>query len=214
MELDKALEFSQGFIDRNKGLFKKVVEVPVKIDASYGHAKASSAGEFLPEYYKVRVTGKMVGATVNSNNDGFKEEGLKAALAHIKDLPMNFLHWSDTVVGCITEARWVEATDTFPGHIEVDSVIWPHVASGLFDYIEESNASGKLFLSMECVANTVECASCEEQYPFLDVAHGKSCSHIKAGEARYYLDPVFLGCALIVDPTQPGWADADANIPE
>jgi hypothetical protein len=42
---------------------------------------------------------------------------------------------------------------------------------------------------------------------------GDQCQHMRERSAvRHFIDPVFLGGAVIVPPARPGWAEADATI--
>lgn len=64
--------------------------------------------------------------------------------------------------------------------------------------------------SMECVAESKQCMECEEVFPFYAAAH-ETCKHLGENQKapRRFINPTFLGGALIFPPERPAWADAD-----
>jgi hypothetical protein len=69
---------------------------------------------------------------------------------------------------------------------------------------------------MECIAREVSCAGpdgCGQTTSYEQYLAGATCDHIQQKAAiRQFKNPVFLGGAVIVPPTQPGWADAHASV--
>jgi hypothetical protein len=63
---------------------------------------------------------------------------------------------------------------------------------------------------MECVAEKKQCLECGETFEFAAASH-LTCEHMAASATapRRFINPVFLGGALIFPPKSPAWPDAD-----
>ena len=63
---------------------------------------------------------------------------------------------------------------------------------------------------MECVAEKKQCLQCEEVFAFAAKPH-EVCNHLaeRANAPRRFINPIFLGGALIFPPESPAWRDAD-----
>lgn len=72
--------------------------------------------------------------------------------------------------------------------------------------------------SMECLSRTVQCVGehgCGAQMPYLDALRRTeaACEHVRERSAvRRFVDPVFLGAAVIVPPVKPGWSQATVEV--
>jgi hypothetical protein len=65
---------------------------------------------------------------------------------------------------------------------------------------------------MECISEKLQCLTCDQEFPYMAKAHEK-CEHLAASvkAPRRFVNPVFLGGALIMPPVKPGWSDADVT---
>jgi hypothetical protein len=90
--------------------------------------------------------------------------------------------------------------------------VYPHEAA----VVEMASQLGQLAYSMECVSEQVQCVGphgCGESFPYNEFAAGKCCQHLKERSSiRRLVNPTFLGGAVIVPPTKPGWAEANAMV--
>jgi hypothetical protein len=80
---------------------------------------------------------------------------------------------------------------------------------------------GRLYYSMECIAREMSCQSdethegCGKSFDYVTAMTSpeKTCEHIQSrASARRMVDPSFLGGAVIVPPTQPGWGSANVEV--
>lgn len=101
------------------------------------------------------------------------------------------------------------------------SAIWKWVHPDKVQAIESAADQNRLYYSMECVAREMSCQSdetregCGKSYDYVTamLSPEKCCEHIQArSSARRMVDPSFLGGAVIVPPTQPGWGDARVEV--
>jgi hypothetical protein len=95
--------------------------------------------------------------------------------------------------------------------IQALAVLWganfPNVAKAARD----AHEAEQLWFSMECVAEKKQCLECNEVFPFRAEAH-ETCKHLAvAGAPRRFINPTFLGGALIFPPEKPAWSDADVT---
>jgi hypothetical protein len=101
------------------------------------------------------------------------------------------------------------------------SAVWKWVHPDKVKAIEEASATGRLYYSMECIAREMSCQSdethegCGKSFDYVTAMTQpeKTCEHIQArASARRMVDPSFLGGAVIVPPTQPGWGNANVEV--
>jgi hypothetical protein len=74
---------------------------------------------------------------------------------------------------------------------------------------------------MECIAREMACVTdsghegCGQKFDYIlaMTQPEKTCEHIAARtSARRLIDPCFLGGAVIVPPSQPGWGSANVEV--
>jgi len=67
---------------------------------------------------------------------------------------------------------------------------------------------------MECVSQKVMCVDgCGESFEYAVYNRQEACSHLRERSSiRRFVDPIFLGGALIVPPVQPGWQNAEVEV--
>lgn len=106
-------------------------------------------------------------------------------------------------------------------YIAAVSSVWRWINPQRAAVIEAAAETGKLFYSMECVAEKIECASdgdrtgCGRAFDYMQAMADptSTCEHIASrSSARRMVNPFFLGGAAIVPPVQPGWANAKVDL--
>lgn len=164
----------------------------------------------------VWIAGRYVqGNNPNRNGHYWTSDDLEQGEYTIKHTPMNVLHKWDKPVGTIVETKIVHREDRLQGsdvllpEIQALGVLWaanfPQVASD----VKEAHANKSLHWSMEMVSESKQCLTCERVFPFRAQAH-EVCEHLAASNTapRRFINPVFLGGALIFPPEKPAWPDA------
>lgn len=165
----------------------------------------------------VWIAGRYVQAN-NPNRNGhfWTFDDLQRGERSIRYTPMNVLHKWDRPVGTLVETKIVHREDRVDAsarllpEIQALGVLWaanfPDVAAA----VRASHAAKQLWYSMECIAESKQCMTCENIYPFRAEAH-EVCEHLAASASapRRFINPVFLGGALIFPPERPAWPDAD-----
>jgi hypothetical protein len=162
------------------------------------------------------VVGRYVQANnLNKNGHFWSFDDLKAGENSITHTPVNALHDWDRPIGTVVQTKMVqrevkpEASETFP-EIQALSVIWGANFPEMGQLIKKAHADGELFYSMECVAESKQCLQCERVFPF-HASAAETCEHLgaDANSPRRFINPTFLGAALIFPPDKPAWPDAE-----
>lgn len=171
------------------------------------------------------VAGRYVQANrVNKNGQFWTFDDLQRGERSIQYVPVNALHQWDTAIGTIVQSKIVhreekvpeekeKATERLIPEIQVLGLVWAANFPEIADKIRESNEKKQLWWSMECVAESTQCLTCEEVYPYATAA-AQTCLHMasSAVSPRRYINPTFLGGALIYPPERPAWVDAEAEL--
>lgn len=167
--------------------------------------------------YIKMLKGRLVGADKPNRNGAFWTQGdLQFGLPTVANGPLNVGHKSNVVVGTLLSPKFVEASDVGP-HIETSAMVWRWVRPDLSRAIEDFVEAGKAWLSMECVAQKVQCTGpngCGMTMGYSDALHKteKACEHVRERASyRRMVNPMFLGAAVILPPVEPAWADADLS---
>lgn len=173
------------------------------------------------------LQGRFVGADKpNRNNAYWSADDLELGQTSVTHGPLNWLHEARHVIGTIAEARYVpassdalcyEAAASAPEpHIVASSAIWKWIYPDEGWVVQQASDAGRLWYSMECISEHVQCvgeASCGAQVEYAKYLQGLGCQHMQERSAvRRFVNPTFLGGAVIVPPVRPGWADADAAV--
>ena len=166
------------------------------------------------------VAGRFVQANQpNKNGHFWSYDDLQVGEASIRYTPMNVLHKWDAPVGTFVETKIVHrkdkleaASDRLLPEIQALGVVWAANFPGVANQARAAHAQNKLWYSMECVAEKKQCLECDEVFPFTAAAH-ETCTHLaeRANAPRRFINPVFLGGALIFPPESPAWQDADVT---
>lgn len=104
-------------------------------------------------------------------------------------------------------------------HIVADAAVWRFLFPEQAKTIEKAAEDGALYYSMECISREVACLDtpgrpgCGETFGYGDYDAGRCCQHLRErSSVRRFVDPVFLGGAIIVPPVVPGWTGAEATV--
>lgn len=161
------------------------------------------------------VAGRYVQANnTNKNGHFWTFDDLAAGEASVKHTPVNALHEWDKPIGTVVQTKMIEREAASDGQkypeIQALSVVWGGNFPELANLIKKSHSDGDLFYSMECVAEEKQCLSCERVFPFAATAMD-TCEHLSADTQapRRFINPTFLGAALIFPPEKPAWPDAE-----
>lgn len=164
--------------------------------------------------------------TPNRNNNLWTLEGLQMGQPSIAHSPMNIGHREHHIVGAYVASQLMYPTDGKPAAAAMDSspgqnaYIETLAAFWRFYYPEEMVAveraynEGTLWSSMECVAESVTCASegaCGLTFDYAGPMSNTYCQCMQQGGTIQMNNPHFLAGALVLPPKQPGWAGADVR---
>ncbi len=161
------------------------------------------------------IAGRYVQAdNLNKNGHFWSFDDLKAGEKSITHTPVNALHEWDKPIGTIVQTKMVqrEAADdglAFP-EIQALSVVWGANFPEVAQLIKKAHADKELFYSMECVAESKQCLQCEQVFDYATAALD-TCEHMaaEANAPRRFINPTFLGGALIFPPDKPAWPEAE-----
>lgn len=168
--------------------------------------------------------GRFVGAEAPNRNGAFWSAGdLQMAQGTVTHGPLNWLHDARHVIGTLAKADYVDpgagsqkaAQSPLP-HITATAAIWRWIYPDEAYVVQQASDQEMLWYSMECISREVSCVGergCGDTWTYAQYMAGAACDHIRQrASVRRFKDPIFLGGAVIVPPTRPGWADADARV--
>ena len=162
----------------------------------------------------------------NRNGAYWSTADLELGAPTVAGGPLNWLHDDTKIIGTLLDGNLVRsdketaATSDVGNYIESSAAVWKFLYPRESQLIEKAAADKQLFYSMECVSQNVQCVDgsvegCQEVFAYNDYLtnKGKICSHLReAASAKRFIDPVFLGGAVIIPPVIPGWAHADVEV--
>ena len=159
------------------------------------------------------VAGRYVqGEKANKNGHYWAKEDLTKGEHTIKHVPLNIDHDIEHPVGAFVETKLIErdTAETKLPEIQALACVWAANFPAVASRIRAAHADKKLWFSMECVAERKQCMTCEQEFAYAAKAH-EVCEHLatSAKASRRLINPVFLGGALIMPPSNPAWPDAD-----
>lgn len=161
------------------------------------------------------IAGRYVQANkANKNNDFWSYDDIVVGEQTIKYTPLNVLHKWDRPVGTFVETKIVHRNAAEDGaemlpEVQALAVLWTANFPNIARAAQEAHSVGRLWYSMECTAETTQCMACERTFSFRAAA-GELCEHLaNKTAARRWINPTFLGGALIFPPQSPGWEDAE-----
>jgi 2'-5' RNA ligase len=177
-----------------------------------------------PNEHMLWMQGKFVGAEKANRNGAFwNTADLQLGEPTVKHGPLNWLHEATHVVGTIADAKLIlptteQAAEGGEPHISAVAAVWRWIYPDEAFVIEQASDQGKLWYSMECVSREVACigdGGCGQSFPYMTMIKTPFdvCQHIREkSSTRHFVDPTFLGGAVIVPPVRPGWGEANANV--
>lgn len=170
------------------------------------------------------VAGRYVQANrTNKNGHYWTFDDLQKGQSSIQYVPVNVGHKWDTAVGTIVQSKIVNREEKLDSketavarlipEIQVLGVVWAANYPDIADQVREANDKKQLWWSMECVAESTQCLNCEQVFPYAATA-AQTCVHLASSAVapRRFINPTFLGGALIFPPDKPAWADAEAEL--
>lgn len=188
-----------------------------------GPAGGQLASDVANKHF-LAIQGRYVGANAPNRNGAYwTVADLEFGAPTVSNGPLNWLHDARHVIGTLTAQRLVtedlQNAALEQPHIATSSVLWKWIYPEEAAVVEMASDSGKLYQSMECVSESVQCMSedggCGAEVAYMDyVSRSESaCEHMRerAGTRRF-VNPTFLGSAILVPPVNPGWVDAHASV--
>lgn len=173
------------------------------------------------------LNGRFVEAdTPNRNGAMWTSDDLELAQGTVAGGPLNWLHNETHIIGTLLDGSFVsreaaeKAGATGVGnHITSTAAVWRFLFPREAELIQKASQDAQLYYSMECVSREVMCLDspgnpgCGETFEYADFLGKRACAHLnQRSSARRFVDPIFLGGAIIVPPVQPGWARADVEV--
>jgi 2'-5' RNA ligase len=170
--------------------------------------------------------GRFVGAETPNRNGALWSAGdLEMAKGTVVNGPLNWLHDARHVIGTLAKADYIDPTKTTQSaaaggpkepHITATAAIWRWIYPDEAYVIQQASDQQMLWYSMECISKEVSCVGeggCGNTTSYSAYMAGAACEHVRQrASVRRFVSPVFLGGAVIVPPTRPGWAEADARV--
>lgn len=154
----------------------------------------------------------------NRNGALWTTDDLQIGEATVAGGPLNWLHDDMKIVGSLLDGRLVSGKEAaaagIGNHIVSNAAMWRFLFPKEVDTVEKAAADNALWFSMECVSKQVMCVDgCGEAFDYAVYNRQEACSHLREkSHVRRFVDPIFLGGAIIVPPVQPGWARADVEV--
>lgn len=168
------------------------------------------------------ILGRFVEAdNPNRNGQMWSHADLVMSQPTIQYAPMNVLHQSRNIVGAFIDTEMVypqgDQAQVTNAYIEALGVFWKGVHPETYSVIQAAHQEGKLFYSMECVAEQIQFTDKDgSQSDIMDYAGVISESYGEWNNrgpevTRQLIKPHFIGGALIIPPVNPGWANAEVT---
>ena len=162
------------------------------------------------------ILGKYVEAdNPNSNGQFWQYDDLRLSQPTIHHSPMNIDHHQDEIVGTWVASEMMMPTQqasVINPYIEALGAFWQWYFPEKMQEVQAAHDSGKLFISMECVSESITCGGdngCGQTFDYQGPMSSAYCEHIQERSSYRQLNKSqFLGGALIMPGTQPGWKNA------
>ncbi len=223
----RAWAAGDGFVTESSGrvlltapaaTFDLADELPPELAARWQEQSAANP-------YFTWIQGRFVEAEQANGNGALWTTGdLQFGEMGVAHGPLNWLHQSRRVIGTIADARLVrpgagaEHAAAARPYIAATAAVWKWIYPGEAADLQRASDARRLYYSMECVAERVQCAGdagCGESFDYLAAMTdpASTCGHIRGRtSSRRMVNPSFLGGAVIVPPVRPGWKDASASV--
>lgn len=119
----------------------------------------------------------------------------------------------EVCMNCI--AALEKAAISLNPYIESLAVLWKHYFPEEHAVIEAAHAEGRLYFSMECVPQEIQCTGeggCGAQFAYDGRKSTTYCSHLQETSSdKLLIKPHFTAGAILVPPVRPGWSHADVH---
>lgn len=168
--------------------------------------------------YKWVVGNYVESDNANSNGQYWQYDDLRMSQPTISHSPMNVDHHQHDIVGTWVASEMLMPTDNssiINPYIETVGVFWKYYFPDVLKDVENAFKTGQLFISMECVAESITCVGehgCGETFAYKGPASPTYCGHILDRSAHRQLNKSnFLAGALIMPGNRPGWKSADVK---
>lgn len=188
-----------------------------------------TAASWASEHISLRpdfgwIVGRYVEADKpNRNGHIFPIEDLRAKHSAVVHTPLNMLHRAHHVVGSFTATSLLpgvessipfaasEQASTLNAHVEALAAFWRYAFPDEYRATQQAFRERSAWLSMEAVPKTITCVHDNLTFDYRGPMHDSYCSHLLASPRaqRRLNQPHFVGGAIIIPPTRPGWANAD-----
>jgi hypothetical protein len=159
----------------------------------------------------------------NRNNHMWSPDDLRDSVESIHHTPMNMLHKASHVVGTFVAGKYMEeehdntlaqAQEAFNPYVEVVGPFWSYYFPNELQTVEAAYEEGRLFVSMECVAETARWHRTDGEHRdfiYMGPNHKSYGEWQSPGNILQFVNPHFLGGGLIVPPVDPGWSGAEVR---
>jgi 2'-5' RNA ligase len=215
------------------------LEAPLVVQANRGFHVLSlaeviddtkeTAASWAGEHIQLRpdfgwIVGRYVEADKpNRNGHIFPMEDLRASHQGVVHTYLNMLHRQHHVVGTFTAAKLLEGVESavpfaaseqaamLNPHVEAVSAFWRYAFPDEYRATQAAFRDRSAWLSMEAVPRRITCTADNLTFDYKGPAHDSYCEHLLASPRaqRRLNQPHFVGGAVIIPPTRPGWAHAD-----
>lgn len=193
---------------------------PDRVVAEWTHRSVTPNDQFL------YIAAKYVEADqANENKHYWSFDALQKAQPSIVNSPINVMHQPHNIVGVMVDQEMMypdamgagtekaAAYEYSKPYIEVLGALWKFYFPKTVETIVAAQEMGSLFISMECVSDTVtrvDRDGSEHSYPFKG---GSVKDYEFHGESDYLRlnEPHFVGCGLVLPPGKPGWKGAEVR---
>ena len=155
----------------------------------------------------------------NQNGAMWTTADLEMGAPTVAGGPLNWLHQERKIIGTLLDGALQsgrEAADGEPAignHIVSNAVLWNFLFPNEALTVQRASDQGEAYFSMECLSRQVACVGdlgCGETFDYADYNSKRTCQHLREkSSVRRFVDPYFLGAAVIVPPIKPGWANAN-----
>lgn len=115
----------------------------------------------------------------------------------------------------LTDTPTLPLTDRSDGrvanpHVEALAAFWRWVFPEEYAAVRGAFDAGAAYFSMEAVPSSLSCPACGGTFAYAGARSEVYCAHLNAHRSPKVLnDPHFVGGAMIIPPTRPGWRKAD-----